>query len=70
MPKKSDDVHVDSMDALETRRFKAWEEKHYKKCGPRGGFRRIYTPTGIGVSVQIQCPKCGKVEDVTDYGAW
>lgn len=70
MPNKKDSVHMDVMSPVETRRFRAWETRHYNACHPRGGFRRIYTPTGIGCVIEIQCPKCGKVKNVTDYEAW
>ena len=33
-------------------------------------FKYIFTPTGIGRSVDIVCPYCGKVKNITDVDSW
>lgn len=42
--------------------------KVHKDC--KGLFSYIFTPTGIGFSVEIRCNKCGKILDITDYNTW
>jgi hypothetical protein len=58
---------------------KAFIEKH-KKCRPKprvnntfkqsAPYKYIFTPTGIGTSVTIKCPYCGKEKDITDVDCW
>ena len=38
--------------------------------GHAPSFQYIFQSTGIGVKVQIKCPGCGKVKDITDYNSW
>ena len=38
--------------------------------GHTPSFQFIFQSTGIGVKVQIKCPGCGKVKDITDYKSW
>ena len=38
--------------------------------GHAPSFQFIFQTTGIGVKVQIKCPGCGKVKDITDYKSW
>ena len=37
-----------------------------------GGLIKTYVSrkSGIGPSIKVQCPICGKVEDITDYTTW
>ena len=54
--------------------FKQW----HKRCRPKSNdpyrqyapFKYIFTPTGIGSSVDIVCPYCGKVKNITDVDSW
>lgn len=54
--------------------FKQW----HKRCRPKthdplrqyAPFKYIFTPTGIGVGVDIECPYCGKVKNITDIDSW
>lgn len=54
--------------------FKQW----HKRCRPKphyalrqyAPFKYIFTPTGIGSSVDIVCPYCGKVKNITDVDSW
>ena len=38
--------------------------------GHAPSFQFIFQSAGIGVKVQIKCPGCGKVKDITDYKSW
>ena len=38
--------------------------------GHAPSFQYIFQSAGIGVKVQIKCPGCGKVKDITDYNSW
>ena len=38
--------------------------------GHAPSFQYIFQSAGIGVKVQIKCPSCGKVKDITDYNSW
>lgn len=31
---------------------------------------RFGSTTGIGQNTYVHCTKCGKLHDITDYGAW
>ena len=54
--------------------FKQW----HKRCRPKSNnplkqyapFKYIFTPTGIGNGVDIVCPYCGKVKNITDVDTW
>ena len=50
------------------RRF---QKEHYENCetGMRS-FKYTIIPTGIGNVVEIRCPKCGEILDLTDYDLW
>ena len=52
---------------------------YHKRCRPKKNgdtlpqyapFKYILTPTGIGTSVSIKCPYCGKEKDITDVSDW
>lgn len=38
--------------------------------GHAPSFQYIFQITGTGVKVQIKCPGCGKIKDITDYNSW
>ena len=33
-------------------------------------FTYEFTPTGIGVGVDIHCNYCGEIKDITDFDTW
>ena len=50
------------------RRF---QKEHYKNCETgMMSFKYTIIPTGIGNVVEIRCPKCGEILDLTDYDLW
>ena len=48
-----------------------FQKEHYENCetGTRS-FKYTIIPTGIGNVVEIRCPKCGEILDLTDYDLW
>ena len=46
----------------------SWFKLEHKGHAP--SFQFIFQSAGIGVKVQIKCPGCGKVKDITDYKSW
>ena len=50
------------------RRF---QKEHYENCETgMTSFKYTIIPTGIGNVVEIRCPKCGEILDLTDYDLW
>ena len=50
------------------RRF---QKEHYENCKTgKVSFKYTIIPTGIGNVVEIRCPKCGEILDLTDYDLW
>lgn len=50
------------------RRF---QKEHYENCETgKVSFKYTIIPTGIGNVVEIRCPKCGEILDLTDYDLW
>ena len=50
------------------RRF---QKEHYENCETGMiSFKYTIIPTGIGNVVEIRCPKCGEILDLTDYDMW
>ena len=50
------------------RRF---QKEHYENCETgMMSFEYTIIPTGIGNVVEIRCPKCGEILDLTDYDLW
>ena len=50
------------------RRF---QKEHYENCETgMMSFKYTIIPTGIGNVVEIRCPKCGEILDLTDYDMW
>ena len=47
-------------------------EEHRHKDVEKGaiGGHLTFTPTSIGVAVEIQCDICGKSKNITDYASW
>lgn len=52
----------------EQKKATKFKEKHYKKCN--SGTSIIFTETGIGLVVKVQCDNCGKLKDISDYSSW
>ena len=52
-------------------RAKEFQHEHYKKCdtGHRS-FVYTVTPTNVITVVELRCPKCGEIIDVSDYNEW
>ena len=50
------------------RRF---QKEHYENCETgMMSFKYTIILTGIGNVVEIRCPKCGEILDLTDYDLW
>ena len=48
-----------------------FQKEHYENCETgRISFKYTIIPTGIGNVVEIKCPKCGEILDLTDYDLW
>jgi hypothetical protein len=47
-----------------------WHFGHRCKAKSTRVLRLTATPTGIGLSVKVECVACGKSKDVSDYGSW
>ena len=52
-------------------RAKEFQHEHYKKCetGHRS-FVYTVTPTNVITIVELRCPKCGEIIDVSNYNEW
>ena len=60
-----------ALSATEKKQLNKWLKKHLKKCTdyPKAHLTYMFTPTGIGSIVEIEC-SCGKKVDVTDSSNW
>ena len=48
-----------------------FQKEHYENCETgKASFKYTIIPTGIGNVVEIRCPKCGEILDLTDYDLW
>lgn len=48
-----------------------FQKEHYENCETgKVSFKYTIIPTGIGNVVEIRCPKCGEILDLTDYDMW
>ena len=63
-------VYLLSLDEVEQKRYDKFQSKHYKQHRFHGGTPVTLTPTGIGVHVEVRCPKCNKTEDISNYDSW
>lgn len=52
-------------------RAEEFQHEHYKKCetGHRS-FVYTVTPTNVITIVELRCPKCGEIIDVSNYNEW
>ena len=68
-----DELWVNSLVVLypkEKDRIKAFKQKHYEKCRNSNEYTYHMTGTGIGTVVEIQCPVCKEIQDVTAVDSW
>ena len=50
---------------------RCFQKEHYENCETGMiSFKYTIIPTGIGNVVEIRCPKCGEILDLTDYDLW
>lgn len=50
---------------------RCFQKEHYENCDTgMTSFKYTIIPTGIGNVVEIRCPKCGEILDLTDYDLW
>lgn len=54
---------------LERDRYDDFFEKHYHSCGARERILHSIC-TGVGMTYEVECPICGKKENITDYDMW
>jgi hypothetical protein len=57
------------LNPVEKYKAEKFHRKHYKKCDTVD-ISIIMTETGIGVNVNIQCNKCLKINDISNYENW
>ena len=53
----------------EMSQFREFKYNHYKSCGTNDVWI-LLSPTGIGMVIELKCPKCGKKLDITDINHW
>ena len=50
---------------------RCFQKEHYENCETgMMSFKYTIIPTGIGNVVEIRCPKCGEILELTDYDLW
>ena len=50
---------------------RCFQKEHYENCETgMMSFKYTIIPTGIGNVVEIRCPKCGEILDLTDDDLW
>ena len=56
---------------VQRERAEEFQREHYKKCetGHRS-FTYTVTPTNVITIVELRCPKCGEIIDVSNYNEW
>ena len=60
-----------TISAKERQAIAAWVIEHLKKCqGPRNALNYSFRHTGIGVSVEVECPGCKETFDASDVDSW
>lgn len=62
------DVH--ELIGKEAERYKAFRQYHWKKCRNGGNYIIRLKGTGIGETIEVACPICKEVEDITDVDVW
>lgn len=55
---------------VEAERISLFRARHYENCKNAGTYLFELSGTGFGETISIQCPICGKKEDVTDTESW
>lgn len=54
----------------EAKQVSRFRQEHYDSCNNSGRFLFELTATGLGETITIKCPICGKAEDITDFSNW
>ena len=63
-------MHQFKTNMVERKRIDVFKEQTKKHYGEYGTYEYIFTPTGIGMAVEIKSEKSGIKIDVTDYDSW
>lgn len=50
--------------------YRKFRGQHYKSCHNGGTYVITLSGTGIGESIEVACPVCGKKQDITDLESW
>lgn len=62
------DGSLHNLTEKENEEYKAFKEQHWNSC--QGNTRFILEGTGMGTSVTLQCTKCNRTKNITDYSNW
>ena len=62
--------YVMSLDEVEQKSYDEFKSEHYAKHHFQGGVPATLTPTGLGIHVDVKCPICGEVKDISNYESW
>lgn len=60
---------LQNLSDLEVENIKKFKNSHYLNC-KNGVYHYILSGTEIGTKIEIKCPVCGEIEDVSDYDRW
>lgn len=67
--KKIQDLRMHSLVTLTNKEMiddRDFRNDHYERCGNGCTFQYTLTGTGLGTIIEIKCPKCGELKDITD----
>lgn len=63
-----------TLNTAQAKKLNAWQKKHRHPRAPQtaigGKLTYSFTPTGVGVVMEVTCACCGKTLDFSDYDAW
>jgi hypothetical protein len=59
-----------SLDEVEQENYDAFTKEHYSKHKFRGGVPATLTPTGLGINIEVKCPKCAEVKNISNFESW
>jgi hypothetical protein len=59
-----------SLDEVEQKNYDDFTKEHYSKHKFIGGVPVTLTPTGLGINVEVKCPKCGEVKNISNFDSW
>ena len=54
----------------ETKKFDEWKHNHECRSKKKFHYSFIFTGTGIGDSVEVECKLCKEKENLTDFSDW